>query len=469
MGGESKEKEKKKASPNHTPEELWPYRGRFTQRFFDVRAKLLKFIKEDVMPVEAEWLRHHNTRKLDEPWTDVEKKLRAKAYQLELANIFLPGVSKMSNLEYAPLAELLGQHPLANEALNCGAPDTGNMEVLEKFGTPAQKKKWLEPLLRGKIRSAFSMTEPAVASSDPLNLQTKIEVDEANDCYIVSGHKWWTSGACRPECKLLIVLARMPESEDAPPHKQLAVILVPRDSPGVRIVRGLAVYGQVHDHAEIIYDRVRVPRKDALVLGPGRGFEVAQGRLGPGRIHHCMRTIGASEVALRTMVVRSSDPARKAFGKLLASHEHIRHQIAEGRIELTKCRQLCYLAACIADDRGFTAAKAYISMIKVAAPKMALKIIDDSIQLHGAHGVCQDSKLSDMWTHLRTLRLADGPDVVHLNTIAKTEFRAAHKRAKVPRGKDLHEDILDTLTKEWSGWNPNLEQSTHLRPNYARL
>merc|ERR1719321_82313 len=259
------------------------------------------------------------------------------------------------------------------------------------------------------------MTEPGVASSDATNISTSVRRE--GDEYVINGHKWYISGACRPECKVFVLMGT--SSTTGPLHKRQSMLLVPRDAPGVKILRPLGVFGHLHDHAEIIFDNVRVP-KSAVVLGEGRGFEIAQGRLGPGRIHHCMRSIGTAEQALAAMVDRVH--RRKAFGSVLAEKDSVKQAIAEARIEITQCRQLCYLAAVVADEKGFKAAKSHIAMIKVAAPRMALKIVDDAMQIHGAHGVSQDSKLSDMYKHLRTLRIADGPDIVHLNTIAKEEL-----------------------------------------------
>merc|ERR1712066_467759 len=318
---------------------------------------------------------------------------------------------------YAPICEIFGAFGLCNVAMNCTAPDTGNMEVLEKYGTPEQKKEWLEPLLEGRIRSAYAMTEPGVASSDATNISCSIRRDGAE--YVINGQKWYISGACRPECKVFVLLGRM-EGKSGSLHSNHSMILVPRDAPGVTIVRPLAVFGHVHDHAEIVFNDVRVPVSNML-LGEGRGFEIAQGRLGPGRIHHCMRTVGVAEQAIDSIIHRAHN--RTAFGKLLAHQATIRQAVAEARLEITKSRLLCYLAAVQADEYGFKAAKAYIAMTKVDAPRMCLKIIDEAIQVHGAHGVSQDSKLSDLYTHVRHVRLADGPDIVHLNTIAKEELK----------------------------------------------
>merc|ERR1719401_551668 len=342
---------------------------------------------------------------------DLQREARARG----LMNLFLPEVSKMSVLEYSPIAELLGAFGIANLAMNCSAPDTGNMEVIEKFGSEEQKEQWLKPLLEGEIRSAFCMTEPGVASSDATNISCRMDAD--GDDYVINGHKWWASGAIRPECKLLVVLGKT--SFSGPMHQQQSMILVPKESKGVHILRGLSVFGHVEDHAEIIFHNVRVP-KSAIVLGEGRGFEIAQGRLGPGRIHHCMRSLGVAEQALAAMVDRAH--RRKAFGQLLAEKDNVKQMIAEARMEITMCQQLCYLAACVADEKGFKAAKSHIAMIKVAGMRAVIKIIDDAIQLHGAHGVSQDCKLEEMYRSYRYLRVGDGPDIVHLMTIAKDEL-----------------------------------------------
>lgn len=405
------------------PDALLPYKERLTPRFYEVRAKVLDFVYGAVHPAlptyasqQAELLKtvDHPTKCPEPP---VLNSLRAEAQARGIMNLFLPEVSKLTVFEYSPIAEILGMNHVANLAMNCSAPDTGNMEVLERYGTPEQKKQWLEPLLRGEIRSAFAMTEPGVASSDATNISTRIESD-GNE-YVINGHKWWISGAIRPECKVFVLLGKT--SFTGPTHMQQSVVLVPRHAEGVEILRPLAVFGAEHDHAEIIFHNVRVPKSN-IVLGEGRGFEIAQGRLGPGRIHHCMRSIGQAEMALAAMVDRAH--RRKAFGGLLAEKDDVKRTIAEARIEIAKCRQLCYLAAVMADERGFKAAQSYVAMIKVAAPRAALKIIDDAIQMHGAHGVSQDSRLADMWTGMRTLRVADGPDLVHLMTIAKNELRS---------------------------------------------
>jgi acyl-CoA dehydrogenase len=403
------------------PDGLLPYKTRLSPRFYEVRGQVLDFVNDVIKPAVPTYAkeRHALLKTVDHPTKCPEppvlNKLRAEAKSRGIMNLFLPEVSKLTVLEYSPIAEILGMNPVANLALNCSAPDTGNMEVLEQYGSPEQKKQWLEPLLNGEIRSAFAMTEPGVASSDATNISTRIEAD--GDDYIINGHKWWISGAIRPECKVFVLLGRT--SFSGPMHKQQSMILVPRDAPGVKILRPLAVFGEEHDHAEIVFDDVRVPKSNIL-LGEGRGFEIAQGRLGPGRIHHCMRSIGQAEIALAAIVDRAH--RRKAFGRILAEKDDVRKAVAEARIEITKCRQLCYLAAVVADEKGFKAAKTHIAMIKVAAPRAALQIIDDAIQIHGAHGVSQDSHLAGMYVNMRTLRVADGPDMVHMMTIAKEEL-----------------------------------------------
>lgn len=409
---------------NDIPDALQPYKEKLTPRFFELYQQVTDFVKTTVNPALPTW--HAQTKELMKtvdhptkcPEPPILNTLRAEAKARGLMNLFLPEVSKLTVLEYSPIAEILGQNPAANLAMNCSAPDTGNMEVLERFGNAEQKKQWLEPLLNGQIRSAFAMTEPGVASSDATNICTRIERD--GDEYVINGHKWWISGAIRPECKVFVLMGKT--SFSGPLHSQQSMIMVPRDAPGVDIIRPLAVFGEEHDHAEIIFDNVRVPVGNIL-LGEGKGFEIAQGRLGPGRIHHCMRSIGQAELAIAAMVDRVN--RRKAFGRILSGKDGVRTTIAEARIEITKCRQLCYLAAVMADEKGFKAAQSYIAMIKVAAPRAALQIIDDAIQVHGAHGVSQDSMLSGMWANMRTLRVADGPDTVHLMTIAKNELKNA--------------------------------------------
>jgi len=360
------------------------------------------------------------------------EELKAKARAEGLWNLFMPPHSGapqvddsfgfegpgLNNLDYALCAEEMGRVPWASEVFNCSAPDTGNMEVLQRYGTRANKDEWLKPLMDGQIRSAFLMTEPAVASSDATNIETSIVRD--GDDYVISGRKWWSSGVGDPRCKLAIVMGKT--DPNAEKHRQQSQILVPMDAPGVEVVRMLPVFGYddaPHGHAEVILDKVRVPASN-LLLGEGRGFEIAQGRLGPGRIHHCMRTIGAAEVALEAMARRLL--TRVAFGKPIASHSVWEQRIAEARTEIEMTRLLCLKAADMMDKTGNKAAQAEIAMIKVAAPRMALKVIDDAIQAHGGGGVSDDFGLAKAYAGIRTLRLADGPDEVHNRAIARLEF-----------------------------------------------
>ena len=362
-------------------------------------------------------------------WTPLARlePLKSEARSQGLWNLFLPPSSAhdtpeyhgagLTNLDYAPCAEEMGRIGFASEAFNCSAPDTGNMEVLHRYGDAAQKAQWLRPLMAGEIRSAFLMTEPDVASSDATNITTSIVRD--GDHYVINGRKWWSSGVGDPRCKIAIVMGKT--DPDAPSHKQQSQVLVPLDTPGVEIVRMLPVFGfddAPHGHAEVILRDVRVPVEN-LILGEGRGFEIAQGRLGPGRIHHCMRTIGAAEVALEKMVRRLT--SRTAFGKRLVDHSVWEERIASARIDLEMTRLLCFKAADQMDKVGAKGARLEISMIKVAAPRMALKVIDDAIQAHGGGGVSNDFGLAQSYSGIRTLRLADGPDEVHNRTIARLE------------------------------------------------
>jgi acyl-CoA dehydrogenase len=347
--------------------------------------------------------------------------LKSRAQEAGLWNLFLPESelgAGLTNLEYAPLAEIMGRSPIAAEAFNCSAPDTGNMEVLVRYGTPEQKSSWLQPLLEGRIRSAFAMTEPDVASSDATNIRSSIARD--GDHYVINGRKWWASGAMDPRCRLLIFMGK--SSPDADVHRQQSMILVPMNLPGVRIVRPLTVYGYddaPHGHAEMSFENVRVPA-DNLLLGEGRGFEIAQGRLGPGRIHHCMRLVGLAERALESLCRRASQ--RVTFGKALAERGVVREVIAESRIDIEQARLLTLKAADKMDKAGNKAARAEIAMIKVVAPSMALRVIDRAVQVHGAAGVSGDFDLAAAWAGARTLRLADGPDEVHRRTIARLEL-----------------------------------------------
>jgi alkylation response protein AidB-like acyl-CoA dehydrogenase len=346
-------------------------------------------------------------------------KLRAKSQGLW--NLFLPESPRgagLKNLEYAPLCEIMGRVEFASELFNCSAPDTGNMELLERYGTREQKEKWLEPLLAGETRSAYLMTEPAVASSDATNIETEIRRD--GDHYIINGRKWWASGIGDPRCRVLIVMGKT--DVNAPRHLQQSQILVPRDTPGVNVVRMLPVFGfddAPHGHGEVVLDNVRVP-KENLILGEGRGFEVAQGRLGPGRIHHCMRIIGAAERALEAMCRRLA--SRVAFAKPLAQHSVWGERVAEARVSIEMTRLLTLKAAYMMDTAGSKAAQGEIAMIKVAGPKVALKVVDDAIQAFGGAGVSSDPGLARMYASLRTMRIVDGPDEVHNRTIARLEF-----------------------------------------------
>jgi acyl-CoA dehydrogenase len=349
--------------------------------------------------------------------------LKAKARERGLWNLFLPESelgAGLTNLEYAPLCEIMGRSPIAPEVFNCAAPDTGNMEVLVRYGTPEQKKRWLEPLLEGKIRSAFAMTEPKVASSDATNIESRIVRD--GDHYVINGHKWWTSGIGDPRCKVLIFMGKTdPGNPDR--YKQQSMILVDRDAPGIKVVRMLNVFGYddaPHGHGEVLFENVRVPASNML-LGEGRGFEIAQGRLGPGRIHHCMRQIGVAERALELMCKRSID--RVAFGKRLAENDITTERIAQSRIEIDQARLLVLHAAWMMDTVGNKAAKQAIASIKVAVPNMTLAVVDRAMQIHGGGGVSQAFPLAFWWAHSRTLRFADGPDEVHRRQIGRLELR----------------------------------------------
>ncbi|MBI1682069.1 acyl-CoA dehydrogenase family protein [Caulobacter hibisci] len=392
------------------------------------------FIEDHVRPAIPTYEAEMNVP-AEQRWKVVQvlEELKVKAKAEGLWNFFMPPHSgqthvddsfafegvQLTNLEYSLIAEQLGKIGFASEVFNCSAPDTGNMEVLMRYGTLAQKERWLRPLMNGQIRSAFLMTEPDVASSDATNIETRIERD--GDDYVINGRKWWSSGVGDPRCKVAIVMGKTDPT--ASTHQQQSQVLVPLDAPGVEVVRMLPVFGYddaPHGHAEVILRDVRVPVEDGLILGEGRGFEIAQGRLGPGRIHHCMRTIGAAEVALEKMVKRLM--TRKAFGKYISEHSVWEQRIAEARIDIEMCRLLCLKAADMMDKAGNKAARLEIAMIKVAAPRIALKVIDDAIQAHGGGGVTTDYGLAKLYAGIRTLRLADGPDEVHCRTIARMEY-----------------------------------------------
>ena len=385
----------------------------------DYHKRLTEFMVDEVLPAEESYDEYRAAAGPgDFTVPPVVEQLKKTARDRGLWNLFLPAESGLTNLEYAPLAELTGwSTEIAPEAVNCAAPDTGNMEVLHMFGTEEQKKQWLEPLLAGEIRSAFSMTEPAVASSDARNIQTSIVRD--GDDYIINGRKWWTSGANDPRCNVLIVMGRT--NPDAASHQQQSMILVPLDTPGVNILRSLSVFGwqDQHGHAEIVYDNVRVPASN-LLAEEGMGFAIAQARLGPGRIHHCMRAIGVAERALALMTERAR--TRIAFGKPLAEQGMVQQQIALSRNEIDQARLLCEKAAWTIDQHGNRAAFALVSQIKSVAPLMSCNVIDRAIQVHGGGGVSDDFPLARMYGWQRAMRLFDGPDEVHFRTIARAEL-----------------------------------------------
>jgi acyl-CoA dehydrogenase len=384
------------------------------------QTRLKAFFDEFIYPNEQ---RYYQEVAAGDRWqpTHLVEELKSAARSAGLWNLFLPASARgagLTNTEYAPLCEIMGRVLWASEIFNCSAPDTGNMEVLERYGTPSQKAQWLEPLLAGTIRSAFCMTEPGVASSDATNIESSIVRD--GDHYVVNGRKWWSSGAGDPRCRIFIVMGK--SDRQAPRHAQQSMLLVPRDAPGVKILRHLPVFGYdeaPHGHMEIDFENVRVPQSNML-LGEGRGFEIAQGRLGPGRIHHCMRLIGLAERGLEKMCLRVK--SRTTFGEPVAERTVTLERIAESRIMIDQARLLTLKAAYMMDTVGNKAARAEIAMIKVAAPAMACRILDWAIQAHGAAGVCDDFGLAQAYAHARTLRLADGPDEVHRNQIGKLEL-----------------------------------------------
>jgi acyl-CoA dehydrogenase len=405
----------------------------YSPRTLELQAKLLKFMDDFIYPAEARFEAEiaANTA-AGKRWTplDTIEQLKPKARAIGLWNLFLPPTAGgegsahngrdfgLSNSDYAPLAEIMGRVPWCSEVFNCSAPDTGNMETIERYGKPEHKQQWLEPLLNGKIRSAFAMTEPAVASSDATNIASRIERD--GDDYVIQGRKWWISGAGDPRCQIYIFMGKT--DPEAPRHSQQSMILVPAATKGIKVLRPLSVFGYddaPHGHMEISFDDVRVPASNIL-LGEGRGFEIAQGRLGPGRIHHCMRLIGLAERSLELMCKRAS--SRVAFGRTVAEQGVTRERIAEARCRIDMARLLTLKAAWIMDVAGNKTAKAEIAMIKVVAPSMALQVIDWAMQAHGGGGVCEDFPLAGFYAAARTLRFADGPDEVHRNAIAKLEL-----------------------------------------------
>ena len=391
----------------------------FSDKAKDFQKRLAAFMSAHIYPHEQQY---HDEIKKDR-WSPprIVEELKAKARAEGLWNLFQPDDelgAGLTNLEYAPLCEIMGRSPLAPEVFNCSAPDTGNMEVLARYGTPEQKERWLRPLLAGEIRSCFAMTEPAVASSDATNIEASIVRD--GDEYVINGRKWWASGAGDPRCRLIIFMGKT--NPGGRRHEQQSMILIPMNAPGVKLERLLTVFGYdhaPHGHAEIAFENVRVPISNIL-LGEGRGFEIAQRRLGPGRIHHCMRCIGVAERALETMCKRVL--SRVAFGKPLAEQGTMRAGIAMSRMEIEQARLLTLKAAYMMDTLGNKAAQAEIAMIKVVAPNVTLRVLDRAIQAHGAAGVSQDTFLADAWASVRTLRLADGPDEVHTEAIARMEI-----------------------------------------------
>ena len=395
-----------------------------TPKVVALQERVMAFVRQHVIPAEDEF--EHEVEKLRQagnPWqpTQTMERLKDKAREAGLWNLFLPESERgagLTNLEYAPLCEIMGRWPLSAEAMNCSAPDTGNMEVLERYGTPEHKARWLQPLLDGRIRSAFAMTEPAVASSDATTIECSIRRD--GDDYVINGRKWWTSGAPDPRCEIFILMGKT--DPEAATYRQQSMILVPRNTPGVKLERALSVFGYdhaPHGHGEVSFTNVRVPASNIL-LGEGRGFEIAQGRLGPGRIHHCMRLVGLAERALELMCRRAL--ARKPFGRPLSDQGVTRERIANARILIDQARWLVLNAADRMDKVGNKHAKREIAMIKVAAPNMACQVVDWAMQAHGGAGVSQDTPLAHMYANARTIRFADGPDEVHRNQIGKMEL-----------------------------------------------
>ncbi len=393
-----------------------------SDRVRELKSALEAFMDEHIYPNEA--LHDDQISEGESRWVEIPilEELKAKAREAGLWNLFLPESDRgagLTNLEYAPLCEVMGRSPMAPEVFNCSAPDTGNMEVLERYGTEEHKERWLAPLLAGEIRSSFAMTEPRVASSDATNIEANITRD--GDEYVINARKWWTSGAGHPHCKIMILMGKTDPSADR--HKQQSMVLVPVDTPGVTVMRHLSVFGYddaPHGHMEVDFENVRVPASN-LLLGEGRGFEIAQGRLGPGRIHHCMRLIGVAERALEAICERAKQ--RVAFGKPIAEQGVVMDQIARSRMAIDQARLLVLNAAHMIDTVGNKAAQSEIAMIKVVVPNMALDVLDRAIQIHGGGGVSQDFGLAYAWAMSRTLRLADGPDEVHARAVARLELK----------------------------------------------
>ncbi len=393
-----------------------------SERSRKLQAEVREFMDAYVYPAEEVYERQLDD--MENRWNvvPVMEELKAKAKSAGLWNLFLPESDRgagLTNMDYAPLCEIMGRSPIGPEVFNCSAPDTGNMEVIERYGNDEHKKLWLEPLLNGEIRSCFAMTEPRVASSDATNIEASIARD--GDEYVINARKWWTSGALSPRCKIAVFMGKTDPS--APKHLQQSMVLVPMDTPGIEVIRALSVFGYDHapkGHGEVQFTDVRVPASNIL-LGEGRGFEIAQGRLGPGRIHHCMRSIGMAERALELMKSRAK--SRVAFGTANVEKGALRHKIAEARIAIDQARLLTLHAADMMDKVGNKAARQQIGMIKVVAPRMACKVIDEAIQVHGGGGVSHEFPLAHWYAAQRTLRLADGPDEVHLESIAKAELR----------------------------------------------
>ncbi|HSI88612.1 MAG TPA: acyl-CoA dehydrogenase family protein [Pyrinomonadaceae bacterium] len=399
----------------------------YSKRSLELQERLLRFMDEHVYPNEAAYDLEVAKGDRWEPLRLIDD-LKKKARDSGLWNLFLPDISGISLADYAPLAEIMGRVHWCSEVFNCSAPDTGNMEVLHLYGTPEQKERWLTPLLAGEIRSCFAMTEPGVASSDATNIEASIVPD--GDDYILNGRKWWSTGAGDRRCRLAIFMGKT--DPNAARHLQQSMVLVPMDAPGVKVERMLDVFGfddAPIGHGEISFTDVRVPRS-SLLLGEGRGFEIAQGRLGPGRVHHCMRLIGSAERALELMIDRAGK--RVAFGRPLIEQGTVRRDIAESRLAIDQVRLLVLNTARLIDRDGAKAARREISMIKAVVPRMALDVIDRAIQVHGGLGVCSDTPLTRFWIYARSLRIADGPDEVHLETIAKREIASVRSRSDRP-------------------------------------